>query len=210
MMHFADDCVFESARGPDRWGRRLAGKDVVRRGAGGTLSRAFRTFTMGTTITSPAGPGGCRNGQSAAPPSKGSASMCEAATCRPSGSTARSSARTASGSSATRDIRQQGSTAGDALAGGFTTAAAASWLPGSACSMLDLCRFVNGGNLPHGHSRPGWGGATAILEAVEGKHAVATSHRARAAVDHSVQRGKVGAGGQGTRRFGAEDPLLGG
>lgn len=32
MMHFADDCVFESPRGPDRWGRRLAGKDVVRRG----------------------------------------------------------------------------------------------------------------------------------------------------------------------------------
>jgi steroid delta-isomerase-like uncharacterized protein len=32
MSHFADDCVFESPRGPDRWGRRFVGKDEVRRG----------------------------------------------------------------------------------------------------------------------------------------------------------------------------------
>lgn len=32
MEHFADDCVFESPRGPDRWGRRFVGKDEVRRG----------------------------------------------------------------------------------------------------------------------------------------------------------------------------------
>ena len=32
MSHFAEDCVFESPRGPDRWGRRFAGKDEVRRG----------------------------------------------------------------------------------------------------------------------------------------------------------------------------------
>jgi steroid delta-isomerase-like uncharacterized protein len=32
MSHFADDCVFESPRGPDLWGRRFAGKDEVRRG----------------------------------------------------------------------------------------------------------------------------------------------------------------------------------
>ena len=32
MSHFADDCVFESPRGPDPWGRRFAGKDEVRRG----------------------------------------------------------------------------------------------------------------------------------------------------------------------------------
>jgi hypothetical protein len=32
MSHFADECVFESPRGPDRWGRRFAGKDQVRRG----------------------------------------------------------------------------------------------------------------------------------------------------------------------------------
>jgi ketosteroid isomerase-like protein len=34
MSHFADDCVFESPRGPDPWGRRFTGKDEVRRGLG--------------------------------------------------------------------------------------------------------------------------------------------------------------------------------
>lgn len=32
MAHFADDCVFESPRGPDPWGRRFVGKQEVRRG----------------------------------------------------------------------------------------------------------------------------------------------------------------------------------
>jgi steroid delta-isomerase-like uncharacterized protein len=32
MSRFADDCVFESPRGPDPWGRRFVGKDEVRRG----------------------------------------------------------------------------------------------------------------------------------------------------------------------------------
>ena len=32
MSHFAEDCVFESPRGPDAWGRRFVGKDEVRRG----------------------------------------------------------------------------------------------------------------------------------------------------------------------------------
>lgn len=32
MAHFAGDCVFDSPRGPDRCGRRLAGKDEARRG----------------------------------------------------------------------------------------------------------------------------------------------------------------------------------
>lgn len=32
MSFFADDCVFESPRGPDPWGRRFVGKDDVRRG----------------------------------------------------------------------------------------------------------------------------------------------------------------------------------
>jgi steroid delta-isomerase-like uncharacterized protein len=32
MSQFADECVFESPRGPDRWGRRFVGKDEVRRG----------------------------------------------------------------------------------------------------------------------------------------------------------------------------------
>ena len=32
MEFFADDCVFETPRGPDPWGRRLVGKDEVRKG----------------------------------------------------------------------------------------------------------------------------------------------------------------------------------
>jgi ketosteroid isomerase-like protein len=30
MDHFADDAVFEGPRGPDPWGRRVAGKEAVR------------------------------------------------------------------------------------------------------------------------------------------------------------------------------------
>jgi ketosteroid isomerase-like protein len=32
MAEFADDCVFESPRGPDPWGRRYVGKEEVRAG----------------------------------------------------------------------------------------------------------------------------------------------------------------------------------
>jgi ketosteroid isomerase-like protein len=32
MSRFADDCVFESPRGPDPWGRRFVGKHEARRG----------------------------------------------------------------------------------------------------------------------------------------------------------------------------------
>jgi steroid delta-isomerase-like uncharacterized protein len=32
MAHFSDDCVWDSPRGPDLWGRRFTGKDEVRRG----------------------------------------------------------------------------------------------------------------------------------------------------------------------------------
>jgi taurine dehydrogenase small subunit len=32
MSHFSEDCVFETPRGPDRWGRRFVGKQEVRRG----------------------------------------------------------------------------------------------------------------------------------------------------------------------------------
>jgi taurine dehydrogenase small subunit len=32
MSHFAEDCVFDSPRGPDPWGRRFVGKDAVRQG----------------------------------------------------------------------------------------------------------------------------------------------------------------------------------
>lgn len=34
MALFADDCVFESPRGPDPWGRRFEGKSAVREGLG--------------------------------------------------------------------------------------------------------------------------------------------------------------------------------
>ena len=32
MAHFAEDCVFDAPRGPDRCGRRFVGKEEVRRG----------------------------------------------------------------------------------------------------------------------------------------------------------------------------------
>jgi ketosteroid isomerase-like protein len=34
MRLFVDDCVFESPRGPDPWGRRFEGRDAVREGLG--------------------------------------------------------------------------------------------------------------------------------------------------------------------------------
>ena len=34
MSLFADDCVFESPRGPDPWGRRFEGAAAVREGLG--------------------------------------------------------------------------------------------------------------------------------------------------------------------------------
>jgi ketosteroid isomerase-like protein len=32
MVHFAEDCVLETPRGPDPWGRRFVGKSEVRQG----------------------------------------------------------------------------------------------------------------------------------------------------------------------------------
>jgi ketosteroid isomerase-like protein len=32
MAEFAEDCVFQSPRGPEPWGRRLVGRDAVRQG----------------------------------------------------------------------------------------------------------------------------------------------------------------------------------
>jgi hypothetical protein len=37
MSHFVDDCVFESPRGPEPWGRRYVGKAEVRRGLAARL-----------------------------------------------------------------------------------------------------------------------------------------------------------------------------
>jgi ketosteroid isomerase-like protein len=34
MSHFTEDCVFESPRGPDAWGRRFVGEQAVREGLG--------------------------------------------------------------------------------------------------------------------------------------------------------------------------------
>jgi ketosteroid isomerase-like protein len=38
MAHFADDAVFESPRGPDRWGQRIVGKAAVREAFAGRFS----------------------------------------------------------------------------------------------------------------------------------------------------------------------------
>ena len=40
LSHFAEDCVFESPRGPDPWGRRFEGIDEVRKG----LAARFETI----------------------------------------------------------------------------------------------------------------------------------------------------------------------
>ena len=53
MSLFADDCVFESPRGPDPWGRRFEGRDAVREGSGslhddsGRALRRRRHFVAG-------------------------------------------------------------------------------------------------------------------------------------------------------------------
>jgi ketosteroid isomerase-like protein len=38
MSHFADDAVFESPRGPDRWGQRFVGRQAVRDAFAGRFS----------------------------------------------------------------------------------------------------------------------------------------------------------------------------
>jgi ketosteroid isomerase-like protein len=38
LVHFADDAVFESPRGPDPWGRRFVGKAEVRRAFAGRFA----------------------------------------------------------------------------------------------------------------------------------------------------------------------------
>ena len=38
LAHFADDAVFESPRGPDRWGQRFVGKDAVREAFAGRFA----------------------------------------------------------------------------------------------------------------------------------------------------------------------------
>ena len=38
LVHFADDAVFESPRGPDAWGQRFVGKDEIRDAFAGRFS----------------------------------------------------------------------------------------------------------------------------------------------------------------------------
>ena len=38
LIHFADDAVFQSPRGPDAWGQRFAGKDEIRDAFAGRFS----------------------------------------------------------------------------------------------------------------------------------------------------------------------------
>jgi ketosteroid isomerase-like protein len=38
MAHFAEDAVFESPRGPDRWGQRFVGVDQIREAFAGRFS----------------------------------------------------------------------------------------------------------------------------------------------------------------------------
>ena len=38
MEHFAEDAVFESPRGPDRWGQRFVGRDAVRKAFAGRFA----------------------------------------------------------------------------------------------------------------------------------------------------------------------------
>jgi ketosteroid isomerase-like protein len=38
LAHFADDAVFESPRGPDRWGQRYGGKEAIRGAFAGRFS----------------------------------------------------------------------------------------------------------------------------------------------------------------------------
>ena len=47
MSLFADDCVFDSPRGPDAWGRRFVGRDQVREAS----AHGSREFSMCTTAT---------------------------------------------------------------------------------------------------------------------------------------------------------------
>jgi hypothetical protein len=103
MSHFDEGCVFEAPRGSERWGRRFVGKDEVRRGLAARFegipdvhygdddhfacgNRGVSEWTISGTTTDGVRVDvrGCASGHSEM--------------------TARSSARTASGRSAKRDV----------------------------------------------------------------------------------------------------------
>jgi ketosteroid isomerase-like protein len=83
LLHFADDAIFESPRGPDPWGQRFVGKrrSATRLPAAsrGSLTSATRT----TSISSMASEAP-RNGRCPARRSMASGSKSEGATCGPS------------------------------------------------------------------------------------------------------------------------------
>ena len=54
MAHFGEDCVFETPRGPDRWGRRFVGQGRGAPRAGGALRGHPGRPATARTITSPA------------------------------------------------------------------------------------------------------------------------------------------------------------
>ena len=102
MSHFAEDCVFETPRGPDRWGRRFVGKEEVRRGLAARFE-GIPDVHYGDDDHFACGDRGVSEGRSAARPSTVSTSTSAAATFGHSTPRARSLARTASGRSARRD-----------------------------------------------------------------------------------------------------------
>jgi ketosteroid isomerase-like protein len=79
MSHLAEDCVFETPRGPDRWGRRFVGKEEVRRGLAARFE-GIPDVHYGDDDTSLAATAASRSGRSAARPSTVSTSTSAAAT----------------------------------------------------------------------------------------------------------------------------------
>jgi taurine dehydrogenase small subunit len=103
MSHFAEDCVFEAPRGPESWGRRFAGKDEVRRGLAARF-QGIPDVRYGDDDHFACGPRGVSEWTLRGTTVDGSASRCAVAICGPSGPAARSSARTASGRSASANL----------------------------------------------------------------------------------------------------------
>lgn len=102
MSHFADDCVFESPRGSDPWGRRFVGKDEVRRG----LMARFEGIPdvhYGDDDHFACGNRGVSEWTISGTTVDGEESKSAAATCGRSERTTSSHARTRSGRSANRE-----------------------------------------------------------------------------------------------------------
>jgi hypothetical protein len=103
MSAFADDCVFETPRGPDRWGRRFVGKDEVRKGLAARFE-GIPDVHYGDDDHFACGNRGVSEWTITGRRSRASASTSAAATSGRSTTTGRSFARTASGRSASRRL----------------------------------------------------------------------------------------------------------